>query len=339
MAPAPTAPESSTPQGTRPTDPAQRILALITPREEKASQSPAPESPVEEETPAPEQSATAETPADQAEAESEGAAEAPEATEEAAPATHTVVIDGQVRQVPLSELIAGYQQSADYTRKTQLLSEQRRAVEAAEAAARDTREQYAQRLEAAEQFLRASIPPEPDWNTLKAELSDSEFAKRYAEHSLQRERLGALQGEIARINEQRTLDAQQELVARVQQEQQLLLQRLPDWKVAEKAKADQTVMLDAAKAYYGYTDAELENITDHRAVLVLRDAALYRQMLAAKPKVQQQKVPAPMAKPGARSPLQKGQPGEAARQRLRQSGSVDDAAAVFFERLNARTPR
>lgn len=44
--------------------------------------------------------------------------------------TYKVKIDGQEQEVPLAELLSGYQRQADYTRKTQKLAEQQRLAEA-----------------------------------------------------------------------------------------------------------------------------------------------------------------------------------------------------------------
>src|SRR5215831_9393645 len=46
---------------------------------------------------------------------------------------HTVKVDGNEYEVPLSELVAGYQRNEDYTRKTQALADQRRSLSDAEA--------------------------------------------------------------------------------------------------------------------------------------------------------------------------------------------------------------
>ena len=56
--------------------------------------------------------------------------------EEPAPSddpVHRVKVDGEEFEVPLSELVAGYQRSADYTRKTQALADQRKTLADAEA--------------------------------------------------------------------------------------------------------------------------------------------------------------------------------------------------------------
>ncbi len=70
--------------------------------------------------------------------------------------TFRVKAAGEEREVTLDQLIEGYQLGADYTKKTQTLSEQRRAVEAERSKideANKVRDQYAQRLQMMEQLV------------------------------------------------------------------------------------------------------------------------------------------------------------------------------------------
>ena len=60
--------------------------------------------------------------------------------------SYTVKIDGEEVEVNLDELRNGYQQQADYTRKSQSLAEQRKAYEANLQAVQQEREQYAHLL-------------------------------------------------------------------------------------------------------------------------------------------------------------------------------------------------
>src|SRR3990172_758969 len=55
----------------------------------------------------------------------EGEEEAPETEAPAAEATYPVTVDGEVKQVPVAELVKGYMQQSDYTRKTQGLADER----------------------------------------------------------------------------------------------------------------------------------------------------------------------------------------------------------------------
>ena len=60
-------------------------------------------------------------------------------------------VDGQEVQVPLQEALAGYQRQADYTRKTQELSEQRKHVEFAATLAQSLQDDPAGTLQALQQ--------------------------------------------------------------------------------------------------------------------------------------------------------------------------------------------
>jgi hypothetical protein len=76
-------------------------------------------------------------------------------------------VDGQEVQVPLQEALAGYQRQADYTRKTQELSEQRKQVEFAATLAQSLQEDPAGTLQALQQHYGVgtiqAIPEEDEW--------------------------------------------------------------------------------------------------------------------------------------------------------------------------------
>jgi hypothetical protein len=69
-------------------------------------------------------------------------------------------VDGQEVQVPLQEALAGYQRQADYTRKTQELSEQRKQVEFAATLAQSLEQDPAGTLQALQQHYGVATQPE-----------------------------------------------------------------------------------------------------------------------------------------------------------------------------------
>ena len=69
-------------------------------------------------------------------------------------------VDGQEVQVPLQEALAGYQRQADYTRKTQELSEQRKQVEFAATLAQSLQDDPAATLQALQQHYGVTAQPE-----------------------------------------------------------------------------------------------------------------------------------------------------------------------------------
>ena len=87
--------------------------------------------------------------------EAEDSDENEEETEEEAPQTFTVKASGEEKEVTFDELVSGYQLGADYTKKTQEVAENRKAVEAEAKAiieAKQVRDTYAQRLQAIDQI-------------------------------------------------------------------------------------------------------------------------------------------------------------------------------------------
>jgi hypothetical protein len=121
----------------------------------------------------------------------------------------------------------------------------------------------------------------------------------------------------------------------VQGQHQRLLEAVPEWADADKAKAEKTELLHAAKNHYGFTDDELGQLYDHRTVLVLRDAAKYRALQKAKPKVAKKVVNAPkVQKPGNQNTSSKDTRNSRLadkRKQLRKTGRMENAASVFEE--------
>ena len=79
-----------------------------------------------------------------------------EEAEEQPARTFRIKAAGEDREVTEKELIEGYQLGADYTKKTQKLSDERKTVEAERSKIQEAtklRDQYAQRLQMMEQFL------------------------------------------------------------------------------------------------------------------------------------------------------------------------------------------
>jgi hypothetical protein len=81
------------------------------------------------------------------------------------------------------------------------------------------------------------------------------------------------------------------------------------------------------------------NVVDYRMIKVLNDALAYRKLAEAKPKISKQVVKSPkVVKPGAAGDASdaQAQTDQKLRQRLRQTGDVKDAAAIYLQRMNRR---
>jgi hypothetical protein len=97
--------------------------------------------------------------------------------------------------------------------------------------------------------------------------------------------------------------AQQALAA----ESQALLAKVPAWRNAEKATQEQGEIANALMTHYGFGEHEVKGVMDHRMILVARDAAAYRKLLANKDaRVKQAREAPATTKPGATAPPQNG---------------------------------
>ena len=237
---------------------------------------------------------------------------------------------GEEREVTIDELIKSYQLGTDYTSKTQALAEQRKAVEAEKAAveqAKQLRDQYAQRLELIEKVLTEQNKAE-DLDALK-ETDPIGYAVKVAEQAQREKQLLAVNAERARLAEQQQSERQQKLQQVLAEEAQKLAQAIPEWQT-EKGEDIRKDIRTYAKGL-GFSDQELSQVYDSRAVLTLWKASQYDKLVAGKPEVTKKVAEAPrMMKPGtAKVSNPDSDALKAQTNKLRKTGRVRDAAPIF----------
>jgi hypothetical protein len=263
------------------------------------------------------------------EGESEEDDEEPEEEDEEPeePPKYTVKVDGEEVEVTLDELQKGYSRTQDYTRKTMELAEQRKAAEAELQQIRGERERYAAMLEQ----LQAQAPQEqePDWEGLY-QRDPIEWVRQRELWRTKQEQQQRLAAERQRIEYQRQQEQAQEMQKLVAENQQKLLDAVPEWADPETGTQERK----AVKQYLqeiGFSGEEVSQIYDHRAVLVARDAMRYRQMMQKRKSAQPTRTKTKTAKPGVSTSV--AEQGQKTRkrtlQRLQQSGRVADAASAI----------
>jgi hypothetical protein len=240
-----------------------------------------------------------------------------------------VKVDGKEIEVPKDELIRGYQREADYTRKTQKLAEERKFVESEFQQVRGEREQYAQILGQLQQKLQEFEPAEPDWNRLEYE-DPTEYARQWTSHQRRIQQKNAVMAEQMRLQQMQQAESQKQIQNVLQQEVKILKEKIPEWSSPEKAKAEGKALLEYGLGL-GFSEQELNGISDSRALLALHKAWKYDQMVSKRPELQAKIKKAPrMASPGsAGSVSSKSSDINNAKKRLAQTGSVRDAASLF----------
>ena len=244
---------------------------------------------------------------------------------------YRVKVSGEEVEVSLDELLNGYSRTADYQKKTQSLAEQRKAVEADRVKideAAKTRETYAQRLQVIEQLLQQQDQNQ-DLASLKSE-DPIAYAVAMAEKMERDKQLQAVQMERQRVQQEQQSHQQAQLQKHIQAEQAKLVEAIPEFKDDVKAEVIRRDIRNYAKAQ-GFTDQELSQVYDSRAVLALYKAAQYDKLMAGKGVTSKKVANAPKTiRPGTSNPQSsENESVKKDRAVLRQTGNKKDAVRLF----------
>lgn len=242
-----------------------------------------------------------------------------------------VKLDGMEQDVDEEEVVKGYLRQSDYTRKTQELAEQRKRFEAEEVAAlREEREYYKQNVERLMSVLTELDPDrEPDWAAEADRLPPDEFSAKYKAYKSRQDAKAKLQAEHARMRELEEQETTRERATRLAKEMEALELAIPEMKDAEKGKVLREDLTAYAKSL-GFSDDDIGNIEDHRALVILNESRLWRESQKRRPTVEA-KVEKAIAglKPAGAPAKPKAKETDLLRTKLKSGGSVDDAAALL----------
>ena len=257
-------------------------------------EAPEPEAPAVEETPA-DQASDEPTPDDIPDVEEKAAAQSADDAFE-------IVHNGTQHKLTRDELIKHAQQGFDYTQKTQALAEQQRQLQ--------TSLQRAQELEVMQQALAPDLAQVKalegqlkryqgvDW--AKAQEDDPLGTPKYwmqyqATKDAYSAAVGQFNSKAAALKEQK-----QALTADlVQQQQKVLLDKIPSWRDPAKFQAGAKEVAEYL-AREGVPQDRIDSLTDAVAVSIAYKAAQYDKLVKAKSeKVKQLRTAQPVVKPGA----------------------------------------
>lgn len=245
-------------------------------------------------------------------------------------------------KVSLKDLLKSYQTDKYVTQKSQAVSEAQKAFETERnnylTQANAKLNEAAGLAQIFEQQLLSEFNA-VDWNQLRA-TNPGEYAARQHEFSgkqaaLQQAKaqLGAQAQQLSAEQKQAQDDKMSEVL---KAEHDRLVTAIPEWSDSAVAAKEKTAIGEYMVKNYGFSEADLENITDHRAVLVVRDAMRYREG-KAKTTIAEKKVKAlpRIAKPGTNK--KKSDPNSTAAKarhvRLKKTGNVSDLAALLESRM------
>jgi hypothetical protein len=271
---------------------AKSISGLLTPlnpkEEEEIGKSEAPQEQTEEQNspePKQEESSTEDQPLEQEIKEEESQEETSEEVSQEQTneipqeqdSTYKVKVAGQELDVTLDELKNGYSRDADYRRKTEELSyEKKQFMSESE----KQRQDYSSKLNELNQLM--SVAQEQ----LNAEINSADLDKLYDEDPTEaarvERRLKRKQDKLNQAVQKTQLEQQQQFESFLQDQQKKLTLKMPEF--SDPAKSSQ--LKSNMRSYltsYGFNDQEIAQVYDHRIVMLVNDAMKYRNMQNSKP--------------------------------------------------------
>ena len=244
---------------------------------------------------------------------------------------HKVKVNGQEFEVTLDELRNGYSRDADYRRKTEELSyEKKQFMSESE----KQRQDYSAKLNEANQMLSVAQ------QQLNQEINSADLEKLYEEDPTEaariEHRLRKKQEKINSALAKNQSEQKKQFDSYLKDQQTKLVSKMPEFSDPDKASQLKTSMKSTLNAY-GFNDTEVAQVYDHRIVMLVNDAMKYRNLQKAKPNIAKK-----ITKPGkvftSGVKQSKSEISSKARKeklsRLKKSGSVKDATSIFLDMIN-----
>ena len=315
------------------------LLGLLEPEKEKPE--------TEEATPTEEEESTEEIQDESLdeEPEEESEEEDDEGTEERAVEgddLYAITINGEEHEVSMDELLKGYSRQSDYTKKTQELSEHRKAFSnAKQQMAQEYQQIQAERqqyIDSLQQIVDTSAPgleqyASINWEQLKAE-DPIAFITKKEEFRDSQDNIAQYQAQQEEVYQKQYQEYQKQAHQTLQQEHSKMAQVLPDWKEPEKQKKIAKDIKEYALSV-GYTPEEVGSLVDHRSLLVLIKAQKYDSLQNADVKSKKLKNKPRVIRSGkGKSKGEDNKVKHAAKmKRLQKSGHVDDAISILEDMM------
>jgi len=269
--------------------------------------------------------------------EGEDAYEADDSEEydEEPPEVYTVKVDGQEVEVTLEELQSGYSRQQAYTKRSMELAEQRKAFEAEQAETRQIRDAYAQQLDQLAAQIQQTTQQEPDWRALAETMSERDLFLYKAEWDQQKEYQKQVQAEQQRIAAEKSREQEQELRKHLEVQRTEMLNRIPAWQDDEVREAERKEVITYAQKRIGFSEEEIANASDSRAIELLYKAWRWDTLQDKAPAAKKRTRKAPkMAKAGRPKTKREvaNRSRQEARKRFESAGTVDAAVEYLMGR-------
>jgi len=256
--------------------------------------------------------------------------EGPEDDDVPAPPLHTVKVDGTEVQVSLEDLKRGYSGQQYVQKGMQEAAAARKQAEEVYANLLNERQQIGYLLQTAQSGLpQAPIAP-------SKEHFDSDPIG-YMEAKMQYdEAKTAYDGQIGQLQQVVHQQGQAEQYAQrvyLEREMETLKALVPEFAEPDTASQARDRLVTMGQEIYGYDVNEIGQVMDHRAIRVLNDAIKYQELVSGKKQAVTKAKPKAKrtVKAGAKKMRSSTDAERQTRQKLKKSGSIDDALNLILK--------
>ena len=246
------------------------------------------------------------------------------------PQMYSVKVDGQETEVSLEDLKQGYSGQQYVQKGMQETADMKKEVATVYEALNNERQVIAELYQSIQQGGIAPQPVKPS-----KELFDADPIGYMQKNITYEEEMGAYNQQMAQIqqvSQQSSVASENAQKAYLQEQMQILQKDIPDFADQKKSQILREKLVQTGTTHYGYTNDEISQITDARAIKVLHDAQKYQDIISGKSKAKVKTQSAnSVIKPGAKkvsTPKAKVRSRQMAK--LKGSGDMKDALELIL---------
>ena len=250
--------------------------------------------------------------------------------EASAPELYTVKVDGKEEQVSLDDLKRGYSGQKYVQKGMQEAAAMRKQVEEVYANLLSERQQISNLLQHAQSGLPQApqAPSKEQFNSdpigyMEAKLQYDEAKAEYDGQIQQLQQVVQQQGQAQQAAQR----------AYLEREMEALKTLVPEFAEPDTAAQARDRLVTMGQEFYGYDPNEIGAVMDHRAIRVLHDAIKYQELMQGKQKAVTKAKPKATrtVKAGAKKTRSNADAERQTRQKLKKSGSIDDALNLILK--------
>jgi len=247
------------------------------------------------------------------------------------PERYTVKVNGQESQVTLEDLKQGYSGQEYVQQGMQDVANKRKEAESVYEALNNERQQMAELYQSLQNGGLAQLPEKPTKELFEADPIG--YMKQNLEYEEQKGAYDQQIAQLQQVSQQHSEASQNAQQAYLTEQMQILQRDIPEFADSVKGGKLKDQLVSVGSNHYGYTNEEISNITDARAIKVLNDAMKYQDIISGKTKAKVKTQSArPVLKPGAKktaTPNAKVRSRQKAK--LKETGSIDDAISLIMQ--------